>query len=381
MRKTNLLYIITKLELGGAQTQLLTLLKNLDKNRFNLFLLTAREGFLCEEVASLSGLTFYRSDHLERPINPLKDIFALVEIFRFIRRHEIDIVHTHSSKAGIVGRWAAALAGVRIIFHTVHGWSFNDFQPTVMRWIFVALERFNARFTSKIIVISEHDKKKGLACRIGSADQYCLMRYGIDNAAFMIKDAAIRGELGIGPGNLVVGTISCFKPQKALEDFLELAFLIRHALPHVRFLVVGDGVLRKKIEQKISGYGLGADVILTGWRRDISRILSAMDVFVLTSLWEGLPISAIEAMAAAVPVVVTHTGGVGEIVEEGKTGALAPCQDMTSMLQKVLPLLRDDVLRKQVGLNARESVRNRFKVEVMIRESAALYEHAFEENR
>ena len=106
-----------------------------------------------------------------------------------------------------------------------------------------------------------------------------------------------------------------------------------------------------------------------------------MDVFVLTSLWEGLPISAIEAMAAAVPVVVTHTGGVGEIVEEGKTGALAPCQDMTSMLQKVLPLLRDDVLRKQVGLNARESVRNRFKVEVMIRESAALYEHAFEENR
>ena len=381
MRKINLLYVITKLELGGAQTQLLTLLKNLDRSRFNLFLFTAQNGLLVDEVALFAGMTFYRSKHLERPINPLQDLLALIEIFRFIKKHKIDIVHTHSSKGGIVGRWAAILAGVRIIFHTVHGWSFNDFQPFLTRKIFMGLERFNAGFTSKIIVVSDYDKKKGLAHRIGREEQYCLLRYGIDKTPFKIKDPSIRAELGIGDGDLVVGTIACFKPQKALEDFLKLATLIHPEFPQTKFLVAGDGALRSKIEGAIARYGLGAHVILTGWRRDIPRILSAMDIFVLTSLWEGLPISAIEAMAAAVPVVLTHTGGVAEIVEEGKTGALAPCQDMTSMLQKVVPLLKDEALRKWVGQNARESVSNRFNIENMIRESESLYVQSLEESR
>lgn len=381
MQKINLLYVITKLELGGAQTQLLTLLHNLDRTRYNLFLFTAREGLLSDEVSRVNGLTLHRSKYLERAISPLKDILALFEIFNYIKMHKIDIVHTHSSKAGVVGRWAAALSGAKAVFHTVHGWSFNDFQPAVMRWIFIGLERFNARFTRKIIVISESDRKKGLENRIGSKGHYILIRYGIDKSPLMIKDPTIRAELGIGGGDLVVGTISCFKPQKALGDFLELACLIRNTLPQTRFLMVGDGALRRQLEEKISNRGLGGNVILTGWRRDISRVLSAMDIFVLTSLWEGLPISAIEAMAAGVPVVATHTGGIGEIVEEGKTGALAPCQDITSMLEKVLPLLRDETLRKRAGQQARESVRDRFNVADMIRESDALYQREFQKNR
>jgi len=380
MPKANLLYILTKLELGGAQTQLLTLLKNLDKTRFNLFLFTAKKGLLVNEANSLSGLTLHRSGFLERSIDPLKDLLAFIEMFRFIKKHKIDIVHTHSSKAGIIGRWAAALAGVKIIFHTVHGWSFNDFQPAIIKWVFIGLERFSARFTKKIIVVSEHDKKRGLAFAIGREEQYCLLRYGIDKSPFEVKDPLVRKELGIGADDLVVGTISCFKPQKALGNFLKLAALIHATLPQTKFLVIGDGVLRRKIEKSISVYGLGAVFILTGWRRDIPRVLSAMDVFVLTSLWEGLPISAIEAMAAALPVVVTHTGGVGEIIEEGKTGALAPCQDMTSMLQKVLPLLRDEGLRKQMGQNARISVKNRFNIEDMVRESELLYVRSLQED-
>ena len=246
MRKVNLLCVITKLELGGAQTQLLSLLKNIDQNRFNLFLFTAQNGLLNDEVSRCTGLTFYRSDYLDRPINPLKDALALVEIFRFIKKYKIDIVHTHSSKAGIVGRWAAALAGVKLIIHTVHGWSFNDFQPSLARRIFIGLERFNATFTDKIIVVSDHDKKKGLSHRIGRELQYCLIHYGVDEPLFKTKDPAIRGELGIAAGDLVVGTVSCFKPQKALEDFLELAFLICQTLPRTKFLVVGDGALRNR---------------------------------------------------------------------------------------------------------------------------------------
>lgn len=373
----NLLLIITKLELGGAQKQLLTLLKGLDRTNFNLFLVTAQNGLLVEETASIEGLVFYRSRYLERPIHLLKDIFALFEISSFIHKHKIDIVHTHSSKAGIVGRWAAFLSGVKVIFHTVHGWSFNDFQHPLVRKLFIWLERIAAGFTNKILVVSEHDRNKGIEARIGKPDQYCLMRYGIDKAPFFSKDLVIRSELGITENELVVGTVSCFKPQKALHDFVALASLIHRARSGVKFLVVGDGVLRPKIEAEMCKLGLEKCMILAGWRRDISRLVSAMDVFVLTSLWEGLPISAIEAMAAAVPPVLTDTGGVREIIDEGRTGFLAPCQGMTSMLQKVLALLDDKSLRQKLGASAREKVRNHFEVRDMIRGIESLYREAF----
>ena len=153
-QKINILYIITKLELGGAQKQLICLIRGLDKERYNIFLFTAQEGILMPEVLSISDLHIKRSNFLERNLNPIKDFLAMIEIFFFIKTNKIDIVHTHSSKAGILGRIAGWLAGVKIKVHTVHGWPFHQYQPFLTRVTFVLLEKITSFFTDKLIVVS-----------------------------------------------------------------------------------------------------------------------------------------------------------------------------------------------------------------------------------
>jgi len=412
MQRINLLYVITKLELGGAQKQLLSLINHLDRDKFKPFLFTAQDGLLIPEAQAIEELTLKKSRCLERPINPLKDLLALIEIYRFIKKNNIKVVHTHSSKAGILGRLAARLARAKVILHTVHGWSFNDYQPRPVRSLFICLERITARFTKKIIVVSNYDKRKGLANHIGKDSKYALIRYGIDYSEYNVREEKIREELGIGVNDLVVGMVACFKPQKSPLDFIRLASVFNpsqkspeayspndkctffsaregasafrptgstNASFHVKFLLVGDGALRRKIEKLISKLNLQERVILAGWRRDIPRILSATDVFVLTSLWEGLPISILEAMASSKPVVSTHTGGVAEVIADGKTGFLAPCEDTAMMSEKLSVLLKDESLRRGMGEKARESLGAKFSLVAMIENSQNLYEGLIKE--
>lgn len=378
MQKINLLYVITKLELGGAQKQLLSIISHLDKERFNLFLFTAKEGLLLEDASSLNGLTLIKSSSLERRINPLKDFLALIEIYRFIKKNKIDIVHTHSSKAGIVGRLAAGLAKVKFIIHTVHGWSFNDYQPNFMRYIFIGLERLIAQFTHKLIVVSRYDKQRGLSNRIGREAQYVIIRYGIDYAEFFRQGKKPQNELGINNTALVVGMVSCLKPQKSPQDFIRLAFLIHQNLPEVKFLLVGDGILRKSAQELIERFELQKRVILTGWRRDVYRILPAIDVFVLTSLWEGVPIAVLEAAACSLPTVATHTGGIAEVVIDGKTGFLIPPRNPKLMSERLTLLLKDENLRKQMGENARNNLGLDFALGNMVKNTRDLYQSLFE---
>jgi len=379
MQRINLLYVITKLELGGAQKQLLSIISRLDKERFNTFLFTAQDGLLLPDALSIDGLTLRRSKWLERPINPLKDLAALFEICWFIKKNNIQIVHTYSSKAGILGRLAARFARARFICHTVHGWSFNDFQPLFVSKLFIWLERFVARFTDKLIVVSYSDKQRGLDNHIGETSKYHLIRYGIEYSDLASRDQNIRKELGIDTDDLVVGMVSCFKPQKAPQDFIRLAFLVNKNLPSVKFILVGDGVLRRRIEGLINKFNLHRNVILTGWRRDINRILSAIDVFVLTSLWEGLPIAALEAMSSSIPVIATNTGGIAEVIIDGKTGFLVSIHDTQSMSERLVLLLEDKNLRRQVAGNARNNLGVNFSLNGMIKNTQDLYDGFFKE--
>jgi glycosyltransferase involved in cell wall biosynthesis len=373
MQKINLLYIVTKLELGGAQKQLLSLIRCLDKQRFNIFLFTAKRGMLFEEAQSLPGIKFKPSAFLERSLNPFLDLLALIEISRYIKKNRIEVVHTHSSKAGILGRWAARLCGVKFILHTVHGWSFNEYQPVLKNRLFVWLERITANFTDRIIVVSEYDRKKGLVNRIGCPDKYILIRYGIDYSDFIKTEDGVRRELGIGFKDLLVGNISCLKPQKSPQDFVRLAYLTREVVPDAMFLLVGDGVLRSRLERLIKELGLEDRVMLLGWRRDISRLLCAMDVLTLTSLWEGLPVTCLEAMVSSRAVIATNTGGIQEVVIEGQTGFLVPCKDMEAMSQKLICLLKDRGLREKIGQNAKENLGLNFIKENMVKRHEYLY--------
>lgn len=377
MRKKRILYVITKLELGGAQKQLLSLIRCLDRGTNEVFLFTAKKGLLMPEASAIPGLCLKKSGFLERPLNPVKDLLALCEICRFIRENRIDIVHTHSSKAGIIGRLAAKLSGVNIVVHTVHGWPFNDYQPVFARLLYIWLERVCANFTARLIVVSRYDREKGLSNRIGNSAKYTLIRYGIDYREFSADVARARRDLGIAGGDLIVGMIACFKPQKAPCDFIKLAAMITKEMPGVKFILAGDGALRKKIEGLIDKLKLTDKVMLLGWRSDIPRFLSAVDVFVLTSLWEGLPIAVLEAMASSRPVVATDTGGVREVVSENKTGFLVAREDISGMAGKLMLLLRDKNIREVIGQNARVGLGNDFQLEAMAKATCSLYESLF----
>lgn len=373
MAKINLLYVITKLELGGAQKQLLSLIRNLDKERFNILLFTAWEGLLVKEASSIEGLTLKRSRRLERAINPFQDLLALIEIYRFIKINKVDIVHTHSSKAGILGRLAARLARARVILHTVHGWSFNNYQPDLRRSFFIWLERIIAEFTDKLIVVSRHDKDTGLANRIGRPEQYALIRYGLDYGEFAVQDKTIKEELGLPAGVSVVTMISCLKPQKQPQDFIRVASRVAQELPNVRFLLVGDGALRQAVEGLLDKFKLRQKVILLGWRKDIPRILSITDVLVLTSLWEGLPIAVLEAMASSKSVIATDTGGIAQVIIDRDNGFLVKPADITAMSEKLVILLRNERLRQIIGAKARDALGEDFSLDNMVNNTERLY--------
>lgn len=373
MRKVNLLYVITKLELGGAQKQLLSLISRLDRQRYNPILVTACDGLLIDAAASIDGLSIIRSKFLERPLNPLKDLLALCQIYRIIRKNKIDIVHTHSSKAGIIGRWAARFAKAKIIIHSVHGWSFNDYQNPFWRRVIIWLEKHTARITHKLIVVSRFDLEKAIDCGIGRRGQYALIRYGIDYGEIDLAPYGFREELQATNGELLIGMISCLKPQKSPQDFINLAYLIKKSLPQARFILVGDGALRKKIEGMIYRFGLKQQVVLTGWRRDIPRILSGIDVFVLTSLWEGLPISVLEAMASALPVVATNTGGIAEVLCDGSNGFLIHPGNLEEMAKRLIFLAQNKTIREKIGRSARNSLSADFRFENMAENTQRLY--------
>jgi len=376
MTKINLLYIITKLELGGAQKQLLSLISSLDREKYNIFLFTAEEGLLINEALSIDKLTLKRSRFLERPINLFKDVLALIEICSFIKKNRIQIVHTHSSKAGILGRFAARFAKTPLIIHTVHGWSFHDCQPRVINYFYLLLEKICATFTRRIIVVSNSDKDKGLKNSIGSEKQYVMIRYGIDCNEFKDREGRSKSRkvFGLNDADLTVGMVACFKPQKSPLDFIRLAGAIKNNFPDAKFIMAGDGPLRKKVSALAKKLNLVGRVILAGWRPDIPLVLSALDVFVLTSLWEGLPIVVLEAMAAGVPLVATDTGGIGEVVVHGKTGYLVKTGDMRSMQNRVEELLNNSQKRDEFAKLSRVAVNSgEFSLSNMIKNTEEVY--------
>jgi len=296
-------------------------------------------------------------------------------------------VHTHSSKAGIIGRWAAALynlthclckvKSVRCkVIHTVHGWSFNDYQPVPLKRFFILLERITARFTTKIICVSKKDLETGLKYKIAPEEKFALIKYGIPLKDFrksLVDKLQKRKELGIHNSDPVVGMISCLKPQKAPLDYIKAAIKVYERMPHVNFLLVGDGVLRKRCEKFLSTASLNGRFIFAGWRRDVSEILSIVDVAVLTSKWEGMPISLIEALCKGCPVVATDIGGTSELIKEGVNGYITQAGSYEETAEKILKILNDPVRFNNMKKQAAFTIDESFDANRMTREIDELY--------
>lgn len=377
MRRLNVLHIITKLELGGAQKSALYIVTLLNKDRYNLWLVSSNEGVLVPDALNIPKINVSFLPTLKRTIDLIRDFLTLISLTRFIKNKKFDIVHTHSSKAGILGRWAARFAGVPVILHTIHGWGFHDRQNPLMRRFFIFLERITAKITDKLISVSQSDIKKGLDAGIATADKYTLIRYGIPIREFANCKVNIKKkkeELGLKTDSPVVGMVACFKPQKAPEDFLKVVAIVKKVFPETKFLLVGDGILRKKLENLRNRFNLKKDLVFAGWRRDIPQIMSILDVWVLTSLWEGSPINLLEAMACALPIVATSTGGAQEIIQNGVNGFLVPAGDIQAMAQRIVTLLENKVLACKMGQEGRKSLDFSFEIKYTVKQIDKLYQ-------
>ena len=372
-RRLKVCHVITMLELGGAQQNTLHTVAHLDRSRFAPELITGPGGLLDGEAQQIPDLAVTFVPELVRPVRPARDARALLTLARTFRRTSPDIVHTHSSKAGILGRWAARLAGVPAVVHTIHGYGFHVEQGRITYRVFRGLESATARITTRFVAVSRADLTAGIESRLFPREKVVLIRSGVPLREFRTApDRRVRSELGVPPAAPLVGMVACLKPQKAPLDFVRLADAVRHRVPSAHFVLVGDGVLRPAVEAEVARLGLDAHLHLLGWRRDVPAILGALDIFVLTSLWEGLPRAIPEAMASGLPVVATRVDGVPEAVSDRVTGYLAAPHDVETLADRVVFLLEQPSEARRMGEEGRSRV-GEFDIDDMVRRQEDLY--------
>ncbi|RIK40013.1 MAG: glycosyltransferase family 1 protein [Chloroflexi bacterium] len=376
--RIRVLHPITRLIVGGAQENTLLTAQLLDPAVWEVEVVsgtqTGSEGSLIESARE-RGVALILEPSLVREVNPIQDLRALIRLARLMRRGKYTVVHTHSSKAGIVGRWAAKLAGVPVIVHTVHGWGHHDHQHPLVRAYYIWLERLTLPITDKLIVVSPLNIEKGLADGIGRPEDYVVIRSGIELDRFgysqVLRDET-RASWGIPCDAPLVGTVTRLSPQKGPLDFVRAAATIAQAVPESWFMIVGDGPLRAEVEALAAQQGIAGRLVLTGLRHDVPDLMAAMDIFALSSLWEGLPRVLPQAMASGLPIVATAIDGSAEAIEEGVHGFLTPPGDPQALAQAAVRLLRDPELARRMG-DAGRARAAEFDVRTMVAQIDGLY--------
>jgi glycosyltransferase involved in cell wall biosynthesis len=314
---------------------------------------------------------------LVRPINPWRDWRAYRRLLECFRRQQPDLVHTHSGKAGILGRLAAARAGVPLILHTVHGPSFGPFQGVAANGAFRAAERFAARVTTHFVVVADAMRQQYLQAGIGRPEQYTKILSGFALEPFLAatNDPALRARLGLAPQDIVVGKIARITGLKGHDDLLAVAPDLVRAAPRLKFLLVGDGSLRRTFEREVGKAGLRSHFIFTGLvpPEQVPPLVGIMDLLVHLSLREGLPRSLPQALAAGRPVIAYDCDGAREVCLDDQTGFLLRPRDTASLRLRLLQLAGDAALRQRLGQAGRDFVRERFSRQRMVDDLYDLY--------
>lgn len=376
MRKIKVLHIITRFNIGGAQEVALSIITGLDKNKFDTVLISGPQDFDIDKKNKLDIAIIIIPD-LVRKINPLRDLMALVRLYLFIKKNKFDIVHTHTSKAGILGRVAAKLAGVPIIFYTPHGGIFDPiFCGSKALFLLSKIESLVASFTDKIITCSEHERRDFLEHKIATYDKYVTMYWGIREQDSFLKtyDSSLkRRELNISDSDILIGSIARLVPQKGHLFCLEALRILVNSFPKAKLLIAGDGILKSDIEVKIKELDLSDNVIMIGCRSDVPEILACLDILLHASIWEGTPILIIEAMLMGKAIIATKVGGVPELIEDGVTGILVPPYDKEALVRAITTLINDKALAKKIGEAARRHAKEKLNFELMIKNITNLY--------
>lgn len=380
MNKIKVLTIITRHNIGGAASQTIVLSAYLNKNRFQSILVKGSEGKdegNMDELAKSKKVEPIYIKELCRELSLKKDLIAFWKLYQLIRKEKPDIVHTHTAKAGTLGRLAAKLAGVSVIIHTFHGNVFEGYFNSIKSKLFLNIERFLAFLSDQIIAISHTQKQALLKYGIGNPDKISCIPLGLELEPFLTPENSkgnFRRELNLETNIPLIGIVARLVPIKGHNYFLEAARIVSGDFPEARFILIGDGELRGKLENLASDLGIEEKVIFCGFRNDLVNIYADLDIVVLSSLNEGLPVSIIEALAAKKPVVATNVGGVKDLVEDNVTGILVPKQDPQKLAYGIAFLLQKPEVAKNFGENGRKKVYPALNYTKLISDIEALYE-------
>ncbi len=371
MKRLRVLEMIDKPSLGGGQAVLLALARNLDRGRFDVSVCAGGGGPLEEEVRAL-GLNYLQARFEKKPSS-----LSGRALVRLLAAGRFDILHTHGGIAGLFGRRAAKKAGIPVVVHTLHGIHYLHYRNPILRRLYISLERAMSAGTSAVVCVSEADLAAARRHRLAPADRLRLVRNGV--ASFGPDSEAERlrriGELRrhLTSQSSLIGTVARLHRQKGVEYFIRAAPAVLKKHPEATFVVVGGGPWEARIKAETARLGLGDRMILAGERTDALDWLSLFDVFVLPSLWEGLPLVLIEAAILGRPIVATDIDGSREIIRDGETGLLVPPADPKALAGAVLRLLDDPSLARRLGEASRKDIPPVYSLERMIAETERLY--------
>ncbi len=384
--------MITRLIVGGAQENtLLTATGQRATPGFEVTLLAGvddgPEGDL-HDMARAARVRLVIVPSLIRAIRPWTDLRALYVLYRFIRAGRFDIVHTHSSKAGILGRLAARLAGVPIVVHTLHSLVFHEYESPWKNAVYIRLKRILAPLTDVLISVNEQTMRGAIAARIGRPSQHVVIHSGIPLEAFtaVARDVPVdeaKAQLGIPRDAPVVGKVARLFPLKGHREFFEVIAIIARQRADVWFLIVGDGALRSELEQRARQLGVRERTVFTGLvpASEVPRCLQAMDVVVHTSLREGIARVLPQAGAVGKPVVTFRLDGAPEVIQDGVSGYLVDPLDTTAVAERVLELLDDSERRNAFGEAGRAIALKTFGAGRMILRINELYQSLLARSR
>jgi glycosyltransferase involved in cell wall biosynthesis len=358
-------HLITRLLNGGAEGEMLELVTRMDD--FSFIVGYGKE-YLDEQVASLEAIGVEtRSFPLIRHYNPVAAPGGILSVAQFLQSNDVDIVHTHSTEAGIIGRIAARLAGTPIVVHTVHGVPFSEDRCPVLNRFILSCERLAAMSTDRLITNTDRIRDAYLERKIGKPEQYRTIPSGIDVDRF--SEATPAGDLDAPDTRVLM--IARLAEGKGFEILLEAAAELEDA---VHVYIAGDGPLEDWLHEEIERRGLDDSVSLLGFRRDVPNLLAATDMLVLPSFREGMPRVITEAMAAGRPVVATNIAGIPDQITDGETGYLIPTGDSDALQRRIRELAVDPSLRERMGEAGRGKARERFSAETMVEQTRSLYD-------
>jgi len=374
-RKIRILHLHTLPVVSGSGINTFLSMKLVDQEIFEPALGCAPNGKL-QDLVIQNNFKFYSITNFVAPVRPLKDLKALFEVYKLLKTSKFDIVHTHNSKAGFIGRLAAKLAGNVKIVHTVHGFAFHSFEKPIKRLMFLILEKLAANWCDYMIFISQPlidwaQKENLIKC------EYSKIYSGIDLSKFREFNTSekqlFRAKFGLNPDAFIVGEVAKLWDGKGHFTIIEAARILKTKIPNIQFFFVGEGYLKPALEQKIKDYDLTDYFVFSGFIEETAEATAVLDIALLISDYEGMGRVILEAMACNVAVIGSNVGGIPDLIKDQETGLLTPPRNPEKLAENILMLYNDIALREKLKANARKRLTAEFTAQTMADQISMVY--------